>query len=134
MKRLLAVLILSLTVLGCNSTPSLEFPGGIVYYEPPATSAEGEKLGDFFVEFGYFGDLEGGTRKVKLEKDEDSYRVRCMVRSGAEKEPEFVAAYTKLRRLLTGHVFEGAIVEVEMCDIFWRTLRLIHAGEGSFTE
>lgn len=86
---------------------------GDVYYKEPVTEEEANKLGKYLAENGYFDGIE---KSVQLLKEGDYYTVNFVVKEGASSNPENINIFKSFSPILSYDVFDGAIVNVAMCN------------------
>jgi hypothetical protein len=92
-----------------------------LYYTAKVSEAEAGRLGGFLAGLNFFGYL----KTVQLTRDGDTYQVRMVVNVGDEQDEETVARCDVIAAELAGDVFDGAPVEVHLCDDLLRTVRVV---------
>ncbi|MDT5123388.1 MAG: hypothetical protein QOC96_2870 [Acidobacteriota bacterium] len=127
MKRATTLTIISFlflcAMLGCNSFGKrLEFNKGELYYTSAVTEDEAKKLGNYLVIIGYFADRQV---TVQLDKSSDTYQVRFVVQEGGEKNEEALASFKLLVNMLSKDVFNGAKVEIHLCNDKLKTIKVV---------
>ena len=115
----LAVLVLSCSSMGTR----LEYGGSELYYTKNVTEAEAKKLGDYLFKGGVFSDENKGT--VQLDKSGDTYLVRMVVKEGMDKDENYQKLIPPFAKGVSKNVFNGAKVEVQLCDDKLNTLKTI---------
>ncbi|HKC64902.1 MAG TPA: hypothetical protein VKB86_14765 [Pyrinomonadaceae bacterium] len=129
MKRTLlltmACCLLTGLMLGCSSYGTrLEYKGSDLYYTKNVTEAEAKKLGDYLVKNEFFTDQnKGGT--AQLDKSGDTYQFRMVVKEGVAIDDKLVALFGSIARQISKDVFNGAKVEVHLCDNNLKTLKVV---------
>ncbi len=92
-----------------------------VYYKEPITKQQAESLANYLYETGYF---EGNEKSVQLLKDGDNFTVNFVVIEGAASKKN-ADLFEKFSPLLSYAVFDGALVNIAMCDDHFKTLLFI---------
>lgn len=114
-------------MLGCSSYGTkLEFNGSQVFYTKNVTEAEAKKLGDYLVKGEFFSDQNKGT--VQLDKSGDTYQFRMVVKEGVAIDDKLVALFKTVATELSKNVFNGAKVEIHLCDSNLKTLKVVPMG------
>src|SRR5919199_303783 len=109
-------------MFGCNSKGTrLEYKGSELYYTKNVTEAEAKKLGDYLYKGGVFSDENKGT--VQLDKSGDTYLVRMVVKEGMDKDENYQKLIPPFAKGVSKNVFNGAKVEVQLCDDKLNTLK-----------
>ena len=62
---------------------------------------------------------------MQLEKEGDTYQFRMVVKEGYEEKEEFINLAKQFANELSADVFEGAPVEVHLCDEHLETLKKV---------
>jgi hypothetical protein len=127
MKRATTLTIISFlflcTMLGCNSFGKrLEFNKGELYYTSAVTEDEAKNLGNYLVKIGYFADKQV---TVQLDKSGDTYQVKFVIQEGGEKNEEAIASFKLIVNLISKEVFNGAKVEVHLCNDKLKTIKVV---------
>ncbi len=102
----------------------IEMNGGEVYYKEPATNSEATALAKYLVASDYF---DGSPATVQLLKANDSYTVNFVVKKGMAEDSSVVKGYRAMSPLLSYQVFNGAIVNIGLCNT---ELELVHLLAG----
>jgi hypothetical protein len=118
-------------VPGCNPYgEKLTFGKGEVFYKEPVKKEEAEKLGKFLKdEVEFFDDTT--QRSVQLLKDGSTYKVRFVVKEGVEKEDNTKAIFELMASGMSAAVFDGAPVQVELCNDRLETVKALDAKSAS---
>ena len=105
----------------------IEVNGGEIYYASMVERATADKLGKHFAETGFF---DGNQKTVHLVKDEQSWWVRIVVRSGIDDNAQAVREFGVMGLELSGHVFDGGKVVIHLCDDKLVTRREVVCPDG----
>jgi hypothetical protein len=110
-------------MLGCNSYGTkLEYGKTQLYYTKNVTEAEAKKLGDYLTKIKF---TEGDEKAAQLDKSGDTYQFRMAVKEGLEKDEKLIATAHQAANEISKSVFDGAKVEVHLCDNKLKTLRVV---------
>jgi hypothetical protein len=110
-------------MLGCNSYGTkLEYGKGELYYTKNVTEAEAKKLGDYLNKEKFF---EGEGKTVQLDKSGDTYQFRIVLKEGLDKDEKYITGGRNAAIEISKNVFDGAKVEVHLCDNKLKTLRVV---------
>jgi len=130
MKKLLFALpaLLFFAVLsGCaNYGKEKVFKGVELYHTDKVTDAEADSLGNYLVA-GKFAD--GKEKTVQLTKAGNTYQFRFVVKEGVDKDASYDKIAKFLANMLSAQVFNGAPVEVQLCDDHLETLKTVVADD-----
>jgi hypothetical protein len=102
----------------------LMFKAGELYYTSQVTEGDAKSLGEFLVETGFFDD---NPKTIQLSKSGNTYQLRIVVQEGIEKSEEMLAVFKEMAQLLSDSIFNGAPVEVHVCNDRLRTLKVVTA-------
>ncbi len=127
MKRTILLIVIgclaTVLMLGCNAYGTkLEYGKGELYYTKNVTEAEAKKLGDYLTKIKFF---EGDGKTVQLDKSGDTYQFRMVVKEGLDKDEKYITASQEAAVEISKNVFEGAKVEVHLCDNKLKTLKVV---------
>ncbi len=127
MKRTILLIVVSclatVLMLGCNSYGTkLEYGKGELYYTKNVTEAEAKKLGDYLTKIKFY---EGDGKTAQLDKSGDTYQFRLVVKEGLDKDEKYIAAGQEAAVEFSKNVFDGAKVEVHLCDNQLKTLKVV---------
>ena len=103
----------------------IEFGNCEIFYTKNVTENEGQKLGDFLQEAGYFKAAAEGA-SVQLDKEGDKYLVRFVVKEGIDKDEKYVNQMSTFLTTIQVHVFDGKTVEGHLCNSSFETLRKVN--------
>lgn len=110
-------------MLGCSSYGTkLVFNGSDLFYTKNVTEAEAKKLGDYLVKSEFFGANKG---TVQLDKSGDTYQFRMVVKEGVVIDELPVPLFKTIATELSKNVFNGAKVEVHLCDANLKTIKVV---------
>lgn len=111
----LVPLILLLFVSGCGPKygTELKFKQGQLFYTGAVSKEEAEKLGNYLVKVGFFGDR---PITAQLNKVGATYEFRLVVEPGVPHEPRSVQRFRGMARTLSTEVFDDQRVVVHLCD------------------
>ena len=129
MKRITALAVTCLllaTVLACKPYgKKVESSNYEVYYTDAVTEADAKKVADFMEQNIK---SEGGDKKsVQLDKSGDTYALRLVVQKDLEKDDNAVARFKSIGQAVSAQVFNGAKVDVHLCDNHFKTLKVVSA-------
>lgn len=114
------VILFCVSLSSCDNYGSnLKFNNGDVYYKEGVEKVLVEKLGKYLQSSGYF---DGKEKSVQLIKEGKDYTVRFVVIEGADKDQKYLDIFKSFSPLLSYDVFSEGIVNIEMCDIKFKTL------------
>jgi hypothetical protein len=101
----------------------LTFNGGDLYYVSSVKETEAKKLGEYLTQGGFF---DGSPISVQIQKSRDIWEFRMVVKQGYEKDEKIVEDMKEVAAELSKNVFEGAPVNVHLCDSQFKTLRVVN--------
>ena len=93
-----------------------------LYYTPAVSQADAKALGDYLVKEKFF---DGRHLSVQLTKEGETIQVRFPVKPGFEKDETYIDSVRALGQQISVNVFQGAPVEVHLCDGNLKTLRAV---------
>jgi len=100
----------------------LTFNGGQLFYEPPVTAVEANRLGNFLVSNNVF---TGDKKTTQITRLGDTYQFRMVAKKGIAKDQKFIDTCRAFCGDISRGVFNGAQVEIHVCDENLNTLRVI---------
>lgn len=103
----------------------LTFNNGELYFVPPATRQDADKLGAYLVQSRFF---DGQRKTVQLAKSGDRFEFRMIVVRDFDRNPQFLDAVRRFGRELSQNVFGGAVVDVHLCNEYLKTLKTVDGG------
>jgi len=101
------------------------FNGTELYYTSAVTEKEVDKLGAWLITEGF---ADGEEKSVQLNKTGNTYEFRIVVKKGLHQDRETID-YMKELGMYLRSVFDGANVDVHMCDERLKTLRVVPAPD-----
>lgn len=108
-----AVWLLSLLLAGCGDYEArLNFGKGEIIYDGATTESEARRLGQSLLEHAFFDQ----PAQVRLVKVNDTYQVQLPTEREMLADPEFLDAVRWYCHELSADVFQGAPVQVALCD------------------
>jgi DNA-directed RNA polymerase subunit RPC12/RpoP len=87
------------------------------------TKGEAEKFGNYLVKTGLFDDKDECT--VRLTKTGSTYEYHVVVKKGVEQDQDSVRGFRMMAGQMSRDVFNGAEVDIHLCDDYWNTLRVV---------
>jgi len=100
----------------------MEINHGDLYYTSAVSKDDAKRLGDFLVQQKIF---DGRQISMQLTKNGQTVQVRFPVKPGFEKNEAYVASVQALGVQISQQVFQGAPLEVDLCDDALKTLRAV---------
>ena len=100
----------------------LEVNHGDLYYTAAVSQADAKRLGAFLVQEKIF---DGRSISMQLTKKGEIAQVRFPVKPGFEKNEAYVDSVQALGVQISQQVFQGAPLEVDLCDDALKTLRAV---------
>jgi hypothetical protein len=101
----------------------LIFNGGDLYYTSSVKETEARKLGEYLTQGGFF---DGSPISVQIQKSRDIWEFRMVVKQGYEKDEKVAEDMKGVAAELSKNVFEGALVDIHLCDPYFKTLRVVN--------
>jgi len=102
----------------------LTFNGGDLYYTSSVREAEAKKLGEYLTQGKFF---DGSPKSVQIQKSgEDIWEFRMVVKERYDKDEKLAEDMKEVAAELSKNVFEGALVNVHLCDSQFKTLRVVN--------
>lgn len=90
-----------------------------VYYKSGTTEAQARRLAGYLRNAGYFTG-EGPSKDVVLSRDGDAFVVSLILKKSWDDAAAIDSA-TQMRAEMAAQVFDGAAVEIHLCDPLYRT-------------
>lgn len=106
-----------------NYGEKLEFGKGELYYKAPISKELANKLGNFLVESGFFGNENAVS--VQLLKENDTHQFRMVVKEGKENDESLTDVFKLFGSQISEAVLDGAKLEYHLCDKYFKTLKVI---------
>ena len=130
MKKVIPVLsafLLFFMLSACNNLGDEKTYNGVeLYHTKSVTDAEASKLGDYLVS-EHFAD--GKAKTVQLTKSGDIYQFNFVVKDGADKDTAIIKNTKLFSSMLSAQVFNGAKVEIHMCDEYMKSLKVFASDD-----
>jgi len=125
MKRLIIIAsIISVMLAGCNRYgEKLEFKQGQLFYTKNVNKKDAQKLSEFLVKSGFY---DGTAKTVQLDKNADTFYFRMVVKEEKQQEKETVDLLQLFAFYLSDEVFNGAPVNVHICNDKLKTVKTIY--------
>lgn len=101
----------------------MEFNNGELYYTSHVEQQDAYELGKFLEKDNFY--FDGRPKSVQLDKKVDTYIFRAVVLQGVDKDTSNIMPFKALGIMLSKEVFNGAPVDMEMCNEKFKTLRRI---------
>ena len=132
MRNILSICILFTMLGGCTSYgEKIDFQGDDLYYKSPVTKANANQLGEFLKSYQYF---TGKGYAVQVIKD-TTYTVRFATKDSIEQDEEVIGGFKFLLMDMSNAAFEGAPVNVDLCDASFHTkMSISYSDAKSFME
>jgi len=128
-KLALVSCLLGCMLSGCTQQSrygtKLNFKQGKLYYTSNVTVDESTRFGNFLAEIGVMDDP--ATSAWQLDKSGSTYLVRLKVKEGTEKDSRSVKLFGKFGTAVSQKVFNGAPVQVQLCDMDFKTILIAPA-------
>ena len=125
MKRIIPVLsafLLFLSLSACNNLGDKKTYNGVeLYHTKSVTDDQANKLGNYLVSSQF---ADGNAKTVQLTKSGEIYQFNFVVKDGADKDPAIIKNTKLFASILSSQVFDGAKVEIHMCDEYMKTLKI----------
>ncbi len=100
----------------------LVFNGGDLYYTASITPAVATRLGNYLVKSNFY---DGSHKSTLLNKADDIYEFKMVVKEGAENDPNTLAAGTQMIKDLSSELFHGSRVNVYLTDNEFKALKVL---------
>jgi hypothetical protein len=123
----LALFLLFTVLSGCtNYGKEKTYDGVELYHTDNVTDAEADILGNYLVSQKF---ADGKAKTVQLTKSGNTYQFRFVVKEGMDKDAGFAKTSKFFGSMLSAQVFNGAPVEVHLCDDQLSTLKVLVADD-----
>lgn len=127
---LIFTILFTLLLLGCSAEDfgtKLNFgDNNELYYTDIVKVSEAQALGDYLINEGFFKE-DDNERSVQLDKTGTTYEFRMVIKKGLEQDDDTISLMKIFTKELSEHVFDGAIVDIHLCDDTFETLRVVVA-------
>jgi len=112
------------TTFSCSDYGTmLEFNGGELYYTQQVEYDEANNLGKYLIREGFF---DGEKRTVQITRENQIYQFRIVVSQDAVNDNAYNEALLVFINEISRNVFDGAMVEIHLCDSLMNTLKIVH--------
>jgi hypothetical protein len=118
--------LLLLFVVVPRLTLGTEIPlsnGSQLFYTSAVSEAEAQKLAQHLEKTLLKDNAQAGS--IQLHRSGSTYQLRFVVKEGAEKNDLAVLVFQVYGRMASQEVFNGAPVEVQLCDQSFTTIRVL---------
>lgn len=120
------ILLIFTALTSCNNYgKKLDYKGGELYYTDKVTVDEAKNLGTYLVEQKFFDEANAAQVSVQLNKENDTYQFRMVVKDGVEKDESYATTFKILAGEISDKVFKGAKLDFHLCDKELKTLKVI---------
>jgi len=107
---------------GCTDYGKLKTYNGLgLYHKPPVTDAEAERLGIYLISTKFADSTE---KTVQVTRVGPVYQFRMVVKDDHQNDTALFKAFKLLSAELSNEVFNGAPVQIHVCDKNLKTLRV----------
>lgn len=93
-----------------------------VLYSPNVSEEIAQKTADFLIKYGY---SNNDPKTVSIDKINDTYIFKSVVRPGTEKDESSLAIFTLLRDVMKDSVFGGKNLEWHLSDDKLNTIKIL---------
>ncbi len=100
----------------------LVFNGGDLYFTSTVTPESAKKVGNYLVKSNFF---DGSSKSALLNRTGDIHEFKISIKTGAEDDPNILAAGTQLISDLSKDIFDGSQVNVYLTDNEFKTLKVL---------
>lgn len=110
---------------GCGNDlgTRLSVDDNAIYYTNDVEKSEAEDVADWLESNNFFGGTSG--KVLQLDKRNETYIFRMPVKEGQEKNTMTLMRFKQVATGLSQNVFDGSVVDVQLCDKEWETLRTV---------
>ncbi len=105
-----------------KSFTKLTFNGSTLFYKPPVTEVEANRLGRFLVA----GQWLGEGYQVAIAKSGSTYEYYLKIQPGAEHNQKYIKAWEVLSDQLSANIFGDAPVDIHLCNNACYTIRVVN--------
>ena len=107
-------------------TSRLTFNAGEIYYNDTVTEQQVRRLGQYLVQTQFF---DATPKTVVLGKTAEAFEFRMVILRGLDRDQEFLEAVKQFGAELSRDVFDGARVDMDLCDEYLNSVKVIR-GSG----
>jgi len=127
MKKLMTffgvIIFTSVILIGCaNHGKEKNFKGVQLFYTSSISESEANKLGNYLIKTEF---ADGVEKTVQLNKSGKTYEFRMVVKTGIEKDQEYIDLGKLMAAEISSKVFNGQQVDLHFCDENLKTLRVL---------
>jgi hypothetical protein len=124
---LIPVMLIFILLSGCNFYGTeKDFDGVQVYHTDKVTAAETDRLGNYLVKEKF---ANGEAKSIQLTKSGNTYQFRMVIKEGLDKDTTYWKTARFFGSMLSAQVFNGAPLEVHLCDDQLKTLKVLVAED-----
>jgi len=127
---LIFTIFFTLLISGCSGEDfgtKLNFgDNNELYYTNIVKASEAQALGDYLINEGFFK-RDDNERSVQLDKTGTTYEFRIVIKKGLEQDDDTIDIMKIFTTELSENVFDGANVDIHLCDDAFKTLRVVVA-------
>ncbi len=109
----------------------IEIDGGTLYHAEDVDRADADRLGAYLKKVGIY---DGTPKSVYLDKDGETWVVRVVTTEQMRNADGVEATYASFGLELSGMVFDGAKVRIELCDEFFGLQKTVDGLHGKRLE
>jgi hypothetical protein len=99
-----------------------DYKGVQLYHTKTVTDSEADSLGSYLVSSGF---ADGNAKTVQLNKSGSTFQFRFVVKEGLDKDTAFMQNVKTFTGQLSNKVFNGAPVEIHLCDDYMNTMVVV---------
>lgn len=100
---------------------SKTFFGITLFFNPPITSEEVDRLGKYLIKSTF---ANGSERSIQLVKNENTYEFKMPIKKGIEQDDDYAITLKSFAKEISDSVFYGQQVDVHALDENLNTLRV----------
>ena len=102
----------------------LAFRGNDLFYKPPVTETEANRLGRYLLASGWW--KANVSHEIAITKSGTTYEYRLRSKPGAEQDLEVIRAFEAFSDELSEKVFDDAPVDIHLCNSMSDTIRVVN--------
>jgi hypothetical protein len=119
---IIGVFIFWAVTMRANLGTRLTFNGGELFYTASVSEPEARRLGQFLVTEKFF---DGEQKSVQITRVGSRYEFRMVIKTEFEQDQDYLGLCKELAGELSQGVFNGAQVDIHLCDSRLNTIRVI---------
>lgn len=104
----------------------LNFNGAELFYAEDVNRTTVQRLGHFLVDESIYN---GEKISTQISKNGTTYEFRIVVSEGIENDTHHLAYFTELSRRMSDTVFNGAAVDIHLCDNLLKTKKVVSLAQ-----